>query len=175
MVILVPCKIIVIPSCPGNCATLIPGYPGELFYYRWLAQFGNPGTGVIFPGHSMGETRGAGVALPRDYRRGFGDRINGAVMFHSLFLRTQSGVISAIIGRLRSMLLSEGGPAECGSGGGGLSEGEGVSAGVNSGTASVSTLNSGRTLDEFFDRRPERSFTAFRVSRICATGGLRYQ
>ena len=62
---------------------------------------------MIFPGHSMGVIRGAEVVLLRDYRRRFRHRINRVVMFHSLFLRAQPGVVSA---RLRRMLISEGGP-----------------------------------------------------------------
>ncbi|CAZ86613.1 unnamed protein product [Tuber melanosporum] len=122
-------------------------------FSRWLAQFENPGTDVILLGHSMGGILAAEVVLLRDERGGFKHRILGVVTFDSPFLGMHPGVISAGLG---SLFRSEGKspPEESGSG-----EGGGVYAGENSSMASLSTVHSGSTVDEFFDKRPERNFT----------------
>jgi len=122
-------------------------------FSKWLAQFENPDTDVILLGHSMGGILAAEVVLLRNERRGFRHRILGVVSFDSPFIGMHPGVISAGLG---SLFRSEGkSPVEeDGSGSAG-----GVYAGENSSMASLSTVHSGSTADEFFDRRPERNFT----------------
>jgi len=122
-------------------------------FSKWLVQFENPGTDVILLGHSMGGILAAEVVLLRNERQGFRHRILGAVSFDSPFLGMHPGVISAGLG---SIFRSEGkSPSEED----GSAEDGGVYAGENSSMASLSTVHSGSTVDEFFDRRPERNFT----------------
>ncbi|RPA92383.1 hypothetical protein L873DRAFT_1794290 [Choiromyces venosus 120613-1] len=125
-------------------------------FSRWLAQFENPGTDVILLGHSMGGILAAEVVLLRDERGGLRHRILGAVAFDSPFLGMHPGVISAGLG---SLFRSEG-KSTSEEGGGG--EGSGVYAGENPSMASLSTVHSGGTVDEFFDKRPERNFTVLK-------------
>ncbi|PWW74894.1 hypothetical protein C7212DRAFT_203389, partial [Tuber magnatum] len=122
-------------------------------FSKWLAQFENPGTDVVLLGHSMGGILAAEVVLLRNERGGFRHRILGVVTFDSPFLGMHPGVISAGLG---SLFRSEGKSAQEG---GGSAEGEGVYAGANSSTASLSTAHSGSSVDEFFDMRPQRNFT----------------
>lgn len=122
-------------------------------FSKWLAQFENPNTDVILLGHSMGGILAAEAVLLRDEQGGFRHRILGVVAFDSPFLGMHPGVISAGLG---SLFRSEGkSPSEEG----GPSEGGGVYAGANSSMASLSTVPSNSTVDEYFDRRPQRNFT----------------
>ncbi|CUS11122.1 unnamed protein product, partial [Tuber aestivum] len=122
-------------------------------FSKWVAQFENQGTDVILLGHSMGGILAAEVVLLRDERGGLRHRILGVVTFDSPFLGMHPGVISAGLG---SLFRSEGkSPSEEG----GSGEGGGVYAGENSSLASLSTVPSGSSVDEFFDKRPQRNFT----------------
>ena len=91
--------------------------------------------------------------LLRDGLGGFRHWILGGVSFDLPLLGMHLGVITAGLG---SLFRSEGkSPSEEA----GPSEGGGVYAGANSSMASLSTVPSNSTVDEYFDRRPQRNFT----------------